>query len=34
MKIKNRSGKKFGKGGTKFRNNYCGNRHVASGTKQ
>ena len=26
MSIKKRSGKKFGKGGTKFKNNYRGNR--------
>ena len=34
MRIKTRSGKKFGKNGTKFRNNYCGNRLVVSGAKQ
>ena len=34
MKIKIRSGKKFGRHGTTFRNNYCGNRSVVSGAKQ
>lgn len=34
MKITKRKGKKFGKHGTKFSNNYCGNRSVASGAKQ
>jgi len=28
MKIKDRSGKKFGKGGKKFRNNYRGNKRL------
>lgn len=31
MKIKNRSGKKLGKGGKKFKNNYAGNRETVKG---